>query len=123
MADLSGSSLGDYGAALYEKYHFTCVYCGFDGRTFDSWMQLSIDHVLPKASGGSDQESNKVVCCRACNSITSRMTFDKDMKFEDIIQYKRNRVAERRREFYKHWLDHVAPKYLSRPLPPIMPTR
>lgn len=38
-----------------------CVYCG---RT-DS---LSVDHVIPRHSGGGDSSDNLVCCCRACNS-------------------------------------------------------
>jgi hypothetical protein len=114
---ISGTSLGDYGGSTYERYHFTCIYCGFDGRTFDSWMQLSVDHVVAKSSGGSDDDSNKVVCCRSCNSITSRMTFDKTMGFDEIVSEKRDRVANRRLEFYQYWIKHVAPVHLKRPLP------
>jgi 5-methylcytosine-specific restriction endonuclease McrA len=115
--ELPGTSLGDYGGSTYEKYHFTCVYCGFDGRTFDSWMQLSIDHVVPRSSGGSDAKSNLVVCCRACNSITSRLRFDSKKTFQEIFDEKRKRVASRRPAFYEYWLSNVAPKYLKRPLP------
>ena len=43
---LPGTSLGDYGSEVFERDHFTCVYCGFDGRLFDNWMQLSVDHQL-----------------------------------------------------------------------------
>lgn len=117
--DMSGTSLGDYGKDTYEQYHFTCVYCGFDGRVFDAWMQLSIDHVRPKTSGGSDDPGNKVVACRACNSITSRMQFLADITDEDIFVQKRQRVAERRRVFYDQWMKVVAPHYLDRPLPTV----
>jgi 5-methylcytosine-specific restriction endonuclease McrA len=118
-SDLAGTSLIGYGAEIYEKYHYTCVYCGFDGRPFDSWMQLSIDHILPKSMGGKDDPSNLVVACRACNSITSRMSFRKDQTPQEIVVEKRQRVLERRREFYEHWSKTVAPRYLDRPLPEV----
>lgn len=38
-----------------------CVYCG---RT-DS---LSVDHIIPRHSGGSDSSDNLVCCCKTCNS-------------------------------------------------------
>ena len=78
-SDLPGTSLADYGEDTYQRYHFTCVYCGFDGRTFDSWMQLSIDHIRPISCSGSNEPDNLVVACRACNSITSRMKFPDGM--------------------------------------------
>jgi hypothetical protein len=101
---------------IYKKYHYTCVYCGFDGRPFDSWVQLSIDHVLPKNSGGTDKPENLVPACRSCNSITSRMKFNNNLSIKEIIQMKRERVLERRKIFYNNWIETVAPQYLNRPL-------
>jgi len=116
-SDLSGTSLADYGKDTYQRYHFTCVYCGFDGRPFDSWMQLSIDHIRPITCSGSNEPDNLVVACRACNSITSRMKFTEGMSREEIIKQKRNQVKRRRKEFYDYWLRMAAPRYLDRPLP------
>jgi len=116
---LSGTSLAGYGKETYERYHFTCFYCGFDGRVFDAWMQLSIDHIRPKDSGGTDAPDNLVAACRACNSITSRMQFPAEVSRKDIIRQKRQRVAERRNVFYQEWLKTVAPLFLNRPLPSV----
>ena len=116
---LAGTSLGDYGGDTYARHHFTCVYCGFDGRAFDAWMQLSIDHIRPNASGGTDDPENKVAACRACNSITSRMQFLEELSREAILDQKRQRVVERRQMFFEHWKKTVAPLYLDRPLPQI----
>jgi len=38
---------------------------------------------------------------------------------EEIIRAKRQRISERRKEFYNQWLTKVAPRYLDRPLPDI----
>jgi hypothetical protein len=38
-----------------------CCYCG-------SKQNLSIDHLIPKARGGSDDAENMVWACRSCNS-------------------------------------------------------
>lgn len=38
-----------------------CVYCGCDNN-------LSIDHLFPRISGGSDSSDNLVCCCKTCNS-------------------------------------------------------
>ena len=103
--------------AVYVKNHFTCVYCGFDGRPFEYWMQLSIDHIRPKSCGGSDEIDNLVVACRACNAITSKMEFDADRSREQILREKQERIRKRRTEYYDHWTKLVAPRYLDRPLP------
>ena len=94
-SDFPGTSLADYGEDTYQRYHFTCVYCGFDGRPFDSWMQLSIDHIRPISCSGSNELDNLVVACRACNSITSRMKFPEEMSREEIIK---QRELELKRE-------------------------
>lgn len=120
-SELAGTSLGHNWASTYERDHFTCVYCGFDGRTFDGWMQLSIDHVLPRSSGGGDDPNNLVVACRACNCITSRMSFPTETPRDQIVEAKRNRVKERRKDFYTQWLEKVAPRYLHRPSPTVAP--
>lgn len=36
-----------------------CAYCGAHANT--------VDHIVPLARGGSDDESNLVACCGACN--------------------------------------------------------
>jgi len=105
----------------YERCHFTCVYCGFDGRSFDAWMQLSIDHIRPRSCGGTDEPCNRVAACGSCNCITSRMQFAPEMNREEILDAKRAYVAESRRGFYNEWITRVAPRYLERPLSPMGP--
>ncbi|MCE9584699.1 MAG: HNH endonuclease [Planctomycetes bacterium] len=39
----------------------SCAYCGADGK-------LSLDHLLPKNSGGPESADNVVWACRTCNS-------------------------------------------------------
>ena len=115
--DISGTSLAGYGAETYARHHYTCVYFGFDGRGFDVWMQLTVDHLRPRNSGGTDEPDNLVAACHSCNSVTSRMTFASTATREDILAQKRARVHERRAVFYQHWLKTVAPRFLDRPLP------
>lgn len=119
MNKLSGTALGDYGAEVFQRDFFTCVYCGFDGRLFDSWMQLSVDHIRPQQAGGDNSLENLATACKACNSITSRMKFAPESNLKQIVKDKRERVGQRRKVFYDWWLDNVAPGYLDRPLPPI----
>lgn len=40
---------------------YTCQYCGYRGR------DLTIDHVVPRWSGGGQSWDNLVACCRRCN--------------------------------------------------------
>ena len=117
MSSLSGTALADYGAEVFKRDRFTCVYCGFDGRPFDNWMQLSLEHIFPKSSGGNDALDNLVTACRTCNSITSRMKFSEEASKEHILREKKERVTRRRKEFHRWWLNNVAPTYMERPVP------
>jgi 5-methylcytosine-specific restriction endonuclease McrA len=46
----------------------TCRYCDLCGlRNFDIWMQLGIDHIIPRISGGDESAENKAVACTQCN--------------------------------------------------------
>ena len=107
----------------YERCHFTCVYCGFDGRGFDEWMQLSIDHVVPRSCGGTDEPQNRVAACGSCNCITSRMKFDATMPRAEILEKKREYIRESRKNYYRVWAEKVAPKFLERPLLPLPTNR
>ncbi|MHB1846901.1 MAG: RNA-guided endonuclease IscB [Deltaproteobacteria bacterium] len=46
---------------LLEKFSHACAYCGAVDTA------LNIDHVRPRARGGSDRVSNLVIACIACN--------------------------------------------------------
>lgn len=46
---------------IFARDNYTCQYCGrSDGA-------LTLDHVIPKHSGGETAWSNVVCCCRRCN--------------------------------------------------------
>ena len=39
---------------------------------------LEIEHIIPKAAGGSDNEENLWLACRLCNSYKGSQTYAKD---------------------------------------------
>ena len=59
----------EFGDKLVEKYKLLCFYCGRDcERTIRHKASMAtVDHLVPKASGGADELQNLVICCRACN--------------------------------------------------------
>ncbi len=79
-----GTARHGYGLDVFAQCGYTCVYCGLDmAETFESWLQLSVDHVVPHqmADHGYDRKyvesiSNLVTCCRACNDLGNRFTID-----------------------------------------------
>jgi Restriction endonuclease len=51
--------------AIRRAYRFQCGYCSVHEN--DVGSALEIDHFQPLSSGGTDEESNLVYACSACN--------------------------------------------------------
>lgn len=49
--------------SIKEHFDCTCVYCG---KSYDI-NDITLDHVRPRAHGGSDTTNNVVACCLECN--------------------------------------------------------
>lgn len=52
---------------IFRRDGHVCGYCG-------SKIQLTIDHVIPKSRGGSNDWTNLVTCCRKCNAYKDDKT-------------------------------------------------
>lgn len=71
--------LGDVRRRKFREQGGRCHYCG-RGMTL-KWRKrqtpppngATIDHVKPRCAGGTDDESNLVVCCAACNAAKGRV--------------------------------------------------
>lgn len=53
-------------ASVWAKSNGRCWYCGDELNPFTNF---SIDHVVPRIAGGSNDPHNLVPCCSSCNSI------------------------------------------------------
>lgn len=53
--------------AVYLRDGFTCLYCSADLSGADP-RDITLDHVVSKKDGGTNQPSNIVTCCLSCNS-------------------------------------------------------
>ena len=51
---------------IFSRSNGKCVYCGAKAT--------EIDHVIPRASGGTDSTYNLVASCRTCNQMKSNLT-------------------------------------------------
>ncbi len=58
QGELVGYEVREY---LLEKHGRCCVYCGVKG------VPLQVEHIRPKALGGSDRISNLTLACQPCN--------------------------------------------------------
>lgn len=90
-----------------------CAYCGYDGRPFPNWLQLTVDHIVPTSSGGTNEANNKVTSCQTCNSITSRMVFPEGTTREQALEQKLAKIRARQTDFFDFWREQVAPQYLA----------
>lgn len=78
---------------LYQRYDYRCVYCGHDGsRDLHSHMLLSIDHLIPKALGGSDDNENLVCACIPCNRLKGH--FDARLSQEAATGLNRKQIRD-----------------------------
>ena len=58
QGELAGYEVREY---LLEKWHRTCAYCGAQH------VPLQVEHITPKARGGSHRVSNLTLACAPCN--------------------------------------------------------
>ncbi len=53
--------------ALYIRDGFHCAYCGRDLKNAAA-AEVTLDHLLPRVAGGTNEATNLITACRACNS-------------------------------------------------------
>jgi 5-methylcytosine-specific restriction endonuclease McrA len=53
--------------AIYLRDRLTCLYCLADLHGADP-ADLTLDHIVCRADGGSNESSNLITACRGCNS-------------------------------------------------------
>lgn len=58
QGELAGYEVREY---LLEKWHRTCAYCGKQD------VPLQVEHIRPRANGGSNRVSNLTLACQPCN--------------------------------------------------------
>jgi 5-methylcytosine-specific restriction endonuclease McrA len=65
QGELLGYEVREY---LLEKWQRTCAYCGAMG------VPLQVEHIVPRARGGSDRVSNLTLACGPCNQRKGSQT-------------------------------------------------
>lgn len=65
---------------LRKKLGEVCVYCGCKNK-----LVLTIDHKIPLARGGADNEKNKQVCCFICNQFKGALTHEEFKKYNKAL--------------------------------------
>jgi len=65
QGELQGYEVREY---LLEKFGRKCVYCGAEN------VPLQVEHIVPKARGGSNRVSNLTLACEPCNRKKGNQT-------------------------------------------------
>ena len=65
-----GEARRQWRQSIKDAWNNRCAYCGAT-PIVDESLELTIDHVRPKSSGGEDKTSNCIPSCRACNQDKS----------------------------------------------------
>jgi hypothetical protein len=114
-------ALRGYAKEALERGGWKCSYCGLDCSSFDLYLLLSVDHVIPwqqqdQVETNLGDERNLVACCRACNSFDNRKKYDipKGVSFEEqvaaVFRAKKELIASRRKEWRQFYNENVLPK-------------
>lgn len=53
--------------SIYLRDGFCCCYCGKSLKG-SAPAEVTLDHLLPRSTGGSNEATNLVTACRSCNS-------------------------------------------------------
>jgi len=115
---------------VFKRDAFTCQYCG--RKTPD--VTLHVDHIHPRAEGGTDDFENLLTACSECNLGKGARTLDSRTEFGDMIgraesirereeqirayHAAQDEAAERRRqdftEVYDYWFELYREESMSR---------
>lgn len=87
---------------ILSRDSFTCRYCGASG------VQLHVDHVIPRAASGTDDDSNLVCACERCNIGKSDTPLHAEAPTPVEIAAHDAMVAERRRALAARVREHLA---------------
>ena len=105
-------SLREYAYHIHKRDNFKCRYCGVDGtKSFDTWLNLLWDHLLPKGHPNRDNPDFIVTACNFCNTADNRY-FDqaekRGLKFDgltpdDLVAQRLPYVRATRQSYRKFW--------------------
>lgn len=67
-------SLADIRDRLFITQKGRCCWCHLTmDRTGKGGRGITLDHIIPRAKGGTDEESNLTAACRLCNAARGDM--------------------------------------------------
>ncbi len=105
-------ALRGYAFGVHKRDNFRCRYCGIDGtKSFDTWLTLSWDHLLPKEHPNRDNPDFIVTACNFCNTADNRyfeqakkrgLEFD-GMTADELVAQRLPYVMKTRQSYREFW--------------------
>jgi 5-methylcytosine-specific restriction endonuclease McrA len=82
---------------VFERDGVRCTYVSPEGRRCDARAFLELDHVKPRALGGTDDADNLRVRCRAHNQLAAEQVFGRETveRFRHFVRQKCRRARAR----------------------------
>ncbi len=89
--------------AIRERAKYLCEYCHSPERL--SASRFTVDHIIPKSLGGSDDLDNLALACRRCNEKRYNFVAGIDPETQDIVPL----FNPRKQKWVEHfvWQDDV----------------
>ena len=90
--------------SIREKWEHQCAYCG-------SKENITLDHVIPQAKGGTDHITNVVCACESCNRAKAHTDFYEWYPKQDFYTEERfNQIEAWRTQIVKQELKVYRPR-------------
>ncbi len=109
-------SLRGYAYDILKRDGFKCRYRSLDGnRSFDAWLSLSWDHLLPKGHPKRDDPEFIVAACHFCNTADNQyfnhaqkrgIKFD-GLSQEELVEQRKPYVKNTRKSYHEFWIKKV----------------
>lgn len=89
---------------------FVCSYCGCEMDLVSDDHQVSVDHVVPLARGGTNDITNLVLCCRHCNTQKASMTVEQwtaKRRSETVSRQQQAAIEDAIQDLQEKWRSHA----------------
>lgn len=94
---------------IFKRDGFRCAYCGANPLSA-TLVTMHVDHVNPKAAGGSDDPSNLITACETCNLGKSNVPLEQKKYRSEFASEAEKEHAEQIREYLRVQRDIVDAK-------------
>jgi 5-methylcytosine-specific restriction endonuclease McrA len=97
-------TIGERQRKKAEQQNWACYYCGERmSENAESARAVTLDHIIPRAHGGTYAQRNLVAACRTCNGIRGHADFE---AFRDLLRGRRVTKEQL-------WPEYFRERYLS----------